>query len=150
MNQSEINSILTDMKNQAEVTRYENRTTGTSELGQDAFLQLMMTQLQYQDPMNPMDNSEMLNQQAQFTQIAELQKLNDTITQSNQLLHASSFIGQTVTLIDPENISETLEGKVTEAKIYKNGASIVIDGEEYPMGLILSVKETPEETTEET
>ena len=141
---STISDTITSLTNNTEKTLYENRTTGTTELGQDAFLQLMMKQMQYQDPLEPMDNSEMLQQQAQFTQISELQKINAALNSSNQIMQASSLIGKTVTLINPDNPQETLEGKVTEAKINSNGASIVLDGKDYPLDTILSIKESEE------
>jgi len=137
----DINNTLTNITNQTEKTLYANRTTGTSELGQDAFLQLMMKQLQYQDPMKPMDNSQMLQQQAAFTQISELQKLNATVSNSNQMMQASSLIGKTVTLPNPDNPLEMLEGKVTEAKFNSTGASIVLGGKDHPMDNIISIKE---------
>ncbi|HSA06854.1 MAG TPA: flagellar hook capping FlgD N-terminal domain-containing protein [Candidatus Gastranaerophilales bacterium] len=142
MNQSQISDSLTSLANSTEAIQYANRKTGSSELGQDAFLQLMMKQMQYQDPLNPMDNSQMLAQQAQFTTINELQKLNSTINASNQIMQASSLIGKTVTLPNPDNPSETIEGKVTEAKINKNGAAIVLNGDkDYPMSSITGIKE---------
>ncbi len=143
MSQSQINGILNDLKSQTEKNLYENRKTGTSELGQDAFLQLMMKQLQYQDPLNPMDNTQMLQQQAQFTQIAELQKMNIAINSSNQFTYASSLVGKTVTFINPEDSEETLEGKVTEAKIYSNGTTVIVDGDkEYPISNITGIKDS--------
>ena len=51
--------------------------TGTSALGQDSFLKLLTTQLQYQDPLNPMENSEFVAQLAQFSSLEELQGLSD-------------------------------------------------------------------------
>lgn len=145
MNQTQIDNVLTDLTNQTEKIQYENRKTGTSELGQDAFLQLMMKQLQYQDPLNPMDNTQMLQQQAQFTQIAELQKLNSSVNDSNQFMQASSLIGKTVNITNPDNPVEILEGKVTEAKINSSGTSIVLDGDkEYPLDTLLSIKNSEE------
>lgn len=148
----DINNTLTNITNQTEKTLFANRTTGTAELGQDAFLQLMMKQMQYQDPMNPMDNSQMLQQQAQFTQISELQKLNTSISNSNSIMQASSLIGQTVSIPNPDNPTEMLEGKVTEAKFYDNGASVILDGDsekEYPLGYVMGIKDgsTDDSTT---
>lgn len=45
-------------------------------LGKDAFLQLMITQLQYQDPLEPMDNQESIAQMAQFSALEQMQNLN--------------------------------------------------------------------------
>lgn len=118
----------------------KERTTG-SEIGQDAFLQLLITQLKNQDPMNPMNNSEFLSQQAQFTQISELQKLNKTMSSTNEMMQASSLIGKNVQLTDPNNSLNILSGTVSEAKIDSGGASIVINGESYPLSNVISIKE---------
>jgi len=140
---SSVNEVITGLLNNTEKTLYENRKTGTAELDQDAFLQLMMKQMQYQDPLNPMDNTQMLQQQAQFTQIAELQKLNSSVNSSNQIMQASSLIGKTVSLTNPDNTEEIVEGEVTEAKINKNGASIILEGgKEYPLDNITSIKDS--------
>jgi len=51
-------------------------------LGRDAFLQLLVTQLEHQDPTQPMDDSQFLAQLAQFSSLEQLQSVNtklDTI-----------------------------------------------------------------------
>jgi flagellar hook assembly protein FlgD len=50
---------------------------------------LNSTQMKNQDPMKPMDSSQMLSQQAQFTQISELQKLNKSF--ANTLNTSAAF-----------------------------------------------------------
>jgi flagellar hook assembly protein FlgD len=74
-----------------------------------------------------MDNTEFLAQQAQFTQISELQKLNQT----NSFVQASSLIGQEVSFKDPGNGQNSITGTVTEAKVNSKGASIVINDQEF-------------------
>jgi len=138
----DVTSTITQMGNETAKMQFENRVTGTSNLGQDAFLRLMMEQLKYQDPMDPMSNDEFLSQQAQFTQISELQKLNNSMNASNQIMQASSLIGKTVVLPNPDKPTENIEGRVSEAKISSNGASIVIDGQDYPIDSITSIKDS--------
>ena len=51
-------------------------------LGKDAFLQLMITQLRYQDPLEPMDNKDSIAQMAQFSALEQMQNLNTTMNTS--------------------------------------------------------------------
>lgn len=82
---------------------------GSSELGQTEFLELMLAQLEFQDPMKPMDNGEFLGQMAQFstvTGIEEMQKSIDELTatySSSQTLQSTQLVGQEV-LIENNSI----------------------------------------------
>lgn len=75
-------------------------------LGKNEFLQLLTTQMRYQDPMNPMDGSKMAADLAQFSGLEQLVNINDALatqqTQYNTMLLAInnsvalSTIGKTV------------------------------------------------------
>ncbi|HEX5050079.1 MAG TPA: flagellar hook capping FlgD N-terminal domain-containing protein, partial [Gammaproteobacteria bacterium] len=71
------------------------------ELGQDAFLQLMVTQLKNQDPFKPLDSGEFLGQLAQFGTVQGLSGLQTSFDGlasslvSNQALQAASLVGRT-------------------------------------------------------
>ena len=79
-------------------------TTGKSSngLGMDAFLQLLVTQLQYQDPLSPMDDKEFVAELAQFSSLEQLTEINSgieglsTLTQEQQMIGAVNFIGKTI------------------------------------------------------
>jgi flagellar basal-body rod modification protein FlgD len=72
-----------------------------NELGQDAFLQLMVTQLKNQDPFKPLDSGEFLGQLAQFGTVQGLSGLQTSFDGlasslvSNQALQAASLVGRT-------------------------------------------------------
>lgn len=76
--------------------------TDTNELGQSAFLELMITQMENQNPLDPQDNSEFVAQLAQFSSVESLDKLNNSFDSfasnfiSNQALQASSLVGRSV------------------------------------------------------
>lgn len=46
------------------------------DLGKDAFIQLLVTQLQNQDPLDPVDDKEFISQMAQFSALEQMQNLN--------------------------------------------------------------------------
>ncbi len=79
------------------------RTVGNNQLGKDAFLNLLLTQLKNQDPTNPLKSHEMAAQLAQFTSLEKLQTINDGIEglradkKPDQNFQALSYIGHTIT-----------------------------------------------------
>lgn len=87
------------------------------ELDQDAFLELLVTQMRFQDPMNPVDNAEMLAQLAQFTSLEQMNNLNGrmemlsgNIDQLNYI-SAAALLGKNVVGVDTSG--EEVEGMVT-------------------------------------
>jgi len=75
------------------------------------FLKLLVTQLNNQDPLNPMENAELTSQLAQMSTVSGIEKLNSTLsglvsqTGSNQVLQAASLIGYNV--LSPGNTLAT-------------------------------------------
>src|ERR1044072_9288815 len=104
-------------------------------LGKDDFLKLLVTQLQHQDPMNPVDDKDFMGQMAQFTSVEQLSnmatsiKLMSTASQSTQSI---ALIGKTVSWkkedgSSGEGVAQSVsftDGKITiavgEAKIAPN------------------------------
>jgi len=76
----------------------------TQELGQSQFLELMIAQLENQDPLSPQDNGEFIAQLAQFSTVEGIDRLNNEFNQfsnsmtSNQALQASSLVGKHVAI----------------------------------------------------
>ena len=62
----------------------ENKSDATGgALDKDAFLQLLVAQMQYQDPLEPTDNTEYISQLATFSQLEEMQNLNQSLTEGS-------------------------------------------------------------------
>lgn len=76
--------------------------SGTAADAQDRFLKLLVTQMQNQDPLNPMDNAEVTTQLAQLNTVTGIEQLNKTLSQlaassaAQQSLQAASLVGREV------------------------------------------------------
>ncbi|EGB15957.1 flagellar hook capping protein [Pseudodesulfovibrio mercurii] len=77
-------------------------TEHETSLDQDAFLSILVAQLTHQDPLNPMEDTEMTSQLAEFSSLEQLTNINDGISTLNEtmsqsdILTAVSFIGKEV------------------------------------------------------
>jgi flagellar basal-body rod modification protein FlgD len=81
-----------------------------SQLGKDAFLKLLTTQLQHQDPLKPMDDSEFMGQMAQFStleQITNMAGANTAMADNLAFNKSVSLIGRTVSYTDAEKQTRT-------------------------------------------
>jgi flagellar basal-body rod modification protein FlgD len=90
---------------------------------QDEFLQMLVTQLQNQDPTAPMDQSAMLAQLAQFSSLQEMTSLNQTMTSGNafnEFTQSASLIGKDVVTTNPDG-SAGPTGTVSSV-VMQNGA----------------------------
>ena len=120
-------------------------------LGKDAFLKLLVTQMKYQDPLDPQDNSEYLSQLAQFSALEQMtnvskglenvSKIVDNINSSVLVGQLSSMIGQPVqwqTEVkdsdgkvikdkDGKPTTKTYEGKIIGVSISDGQPSVIAD-----------------------
>ena len=107
--------------------------TGNQSLGKDAFLQLLVTQLKNQNPLDPQDNTAFVAQLAQFSSLEGITTLNDTVTslsgglQSSQALQASSLVGRSVIVQTGEAYVDPSSDKPF------NGTVVVADADSRPV-----------------
>ena len=97
-------------------------SNGLADVDLDQFLGLLITELQNQDPLNPMDNAAMLNQISQIRQIGSTTKLTDTLSTlavGQELSMASSLIGKEVSALD--NNSKDVKGIVDRVAVQIDG-----------------------------
>lgn len=122
---------------------------GTSE-DKQMFLNLLVAQLRYQDPMNPADSGEFLAQSAQFT---ALEKMQDVADQTAGLLAAqvsfgaTGLVGRYVTYLD-EN-GDPHSGQVGSITYDVTGPTLVVGDEHVTLGQVQTVSATPIETPTE-
>lgn len=128
--------------------------TAPQELGRDAFMSLLIAQLQHQDPLQPTSNDEFIAQLAQFSALEELQAVNENLVglallqQSNalmsQLTNSSALIGHNVRFADPLTGEERV-GTVSSVRIVDGLATLHIDGEDVPLASVTEVLGEPPE-----
>ena len=108
---SSIQAALTQTNN--EFSQALSKQKG-SNLDKDSFMLLLVTQFQYQDPLNPMEDTEFISQMAQFSSLEQMMNLNTSMeslvdaTNNQQMINATSYIGKMVT------VSGNTIGKVTD------------------------------------
>jgi flagellar basal-body rod modification protein FlgD len=100
-------------------------------VSKDDFLNLFVTQMKYQNPLNPMDNTEFTAQLAQFSSLEQLTNINsqltDLLSYQNSLHNTltASFIGKNVKFSG----DQTGAGTVTGVSFENNATYLVIDGQ---------------------
>ena len=106
----------------------------------EMFLQLLVAQMRYQDPMNPTDSSQFLAQSAQFT---ALEKMQDVANQTAMMLSAqmafgaSGLIGKQVSWLGDDG--STKSGVVSSVTFGVNGPQLDVGGSTLPIASVVSV-----------
>jgi flagellar basal-body rod modification protein FlgD len=106
----------------------------------NTFLQLLVSQLTHQDPMNPTDSTTYITEEAEFSMVQsmnQLAKQNASILQSQQMQEATGFIGKNVTYVDATGATGT--GIVASASPGSDGAVVRVGGMQVPLSSITSV-----------
>ncbi|BCR20894.1 flagellar hook assembly protein FlgD [Borrelia miyamotoi] len=110
-----------------------------SNLGKDDFLKLLITQLKYQDPTEPMKDKEFIAQMAQFSALEQMTNMSKSFENLSSALGKNKDLGLLGKIVEFENVDgEIVKGKVTNIKM---GVvpQIMIDGKYYLYDNILSV-----------
>ncbi|HZG70584.1 MAG TPA: flagellar hook assembly protein FlgD [Chondromyces sp.] len=115
--------------------------TGGSSLGKDEFLKILMTQLQNQDPLSPMEDKEFIAQMATFSTLEQITNMASSfdrfvqMQQQSQLVSYNSFIGKEVTwhkLMESQDSGaepsvQTGEGMVTTVRFKGTSVEFVLE-----------------------
>jgi flagellar basal-body rod modification protein FlgD len=119
-------------------------TSATDGLGRDAFLKLLIAQLQNQDPMKPMEDKEFIAQLAQFSSLETLQNLEsriDSMISSQSVDQASGLIGKHIEaeVQGVNGDTETVTGAVTEVRVLAGVPKLLVGDKEIYLGDITKV-----------
>ena len=133
-------SLIGEIKN----GQYVNDKTGstsekaknTTDQTKEMFLQLLVTEMQYQDPLQPTDNSEYVKELATFSQVEALNSVSDKMNE----LQASALVGNYVTLTDGDG--DEIKGCVDYVTTDSSTIKVSVEGNLYDVDSITSVQDS--------
>jgi flagellar basal-body rod modification protein FlgD len=128
------------------INPYSSASTSSlpkQELGKEAFLKILVTQLQNQDPTNPQKDGEFVSQMAQLSVLEQLSNLNGSLSayleSGNNISQYSYVLGNQVTWINPES-GEPESGIVTGINYKDNQIYFKIGDQEVLSSAIVSME----------
>jgi flagellar basal-body rod modification protein FlgD len=116
-------------------------TTGMKTLNQDDFLKLLATQMQAQDPMDPMKDTDFISQMANFTSLEQMKNLSSSFASfisQQKSVDAQSYLGKTVTVLDSDQGSVT--GTVSGISLTGSTPMLIIGGKTYDPTMIQTIQ----------
>lgn len=131
-------SLVDDEYTVQELLPRKQSSRNIGELGKDEFLKLLITQLKYQDPLQPMDDKEFIAQMAQFTSLEQMKNLNTSIDN----MKAYNLIGKMVyAQYTDEHTGQlkTAEGEVEGVKVISGNVHLTVDGQDVPVDKVREV-----------
>ncbi|MEI6519297.1 MAG: flagellar hook capping FlgD N-terminal domain-containing protein [bacterium] len=110
-------------------------TNAMDGLDRNTFINLLLTEIKYQDPLKPMDNKDMIAQLAQFSALEQTQQLNtkmDSMSSTMDSTKATSMLGHKVVVqgVDDQTPST---GNVTAIMYDGTTPNVVVNGKSYPL-----------------
>ena len=127
-----VNNDKSKTANSSKVTTSKGEVKSASET-KDMFLKLLVTEMQYQDPMEPTDNSEYVKEMATFSQVESLQNMQDTM----ENMGATNYVGKVVEVTDEDG--KTHEGPVDYVTEEDGVKKVSIDGKLYDASKVTSI-----------
>ena len=112
-----------------------------ADVGRDQFLNLLVTQLRHQNPLDPIQDQEFVAQLAQFSSLEGIEKLNANFADMlllQQLTQGSNLLGRTVAYDDPASGS-IRQGTVSAAVMLQGKLHLTINGSSVPLDSIKGI-----------
>ena len=134
-------------------TTQKTDTLPGKNLGKQDFLKLLMAQLQNQDPLKPMDDSQMIAQMAQFSALESTQNLTNVIQQSSNMqtvIQAGALIGKYIEAqqADGTTINGAVTGVTFESTNGMEAPTLLVNGKDVDYSTIRQVSSTPISSTQ--
>lgn len=120
-----------EIQETASQSSVKQATTSKNGMDKEAFLQLLVAQMKYQDPLEPTSNTEYISQYATFSELEQMQNMSATL----ELSRASSLVGQTVLMkvTDSSGNTTSVQGNVDYIVYENNKAYLSINGDLYSL-----------------
>ena len=130
LNTITVGGVTYDAAQYAADQAISNPRTANDALGKDAFLQLLVTQMKNQDPLDPQDNGEYLSQLAQFSALEQMTNVADNLSDLSSIVNnidTSVLVGQLSSMIG-QNVQWTAETTEVDAEGNRIAATQVNEG----------------------
>ncbi len=130
------NGEVTNIGKTYEETKAEAKDN--SSVDKEQFLQLLVAQMQYQDPLQPTDNTEYVSQLATFSELEQMQNM----AKSTDMARAQSLVGQTVTVNSTNSVTGVtteVTGKVESVISKSSGCYVYVEGTMYELDEVVQV-----------
>ena len=120
------------------IAKTASNSASTRKTGKDDFLNLLVTQLRYQDPLEPVDDKEFIAQMAQFSSLEQMQNMNGTLTNSKAFSMVGKYVTATTTDENTLEVS-TVEGQVSTVKMNNGKVTLVVDNKDVDIDSVTEV-----------
>ncbi len=121
-----------------ELAAENNGRKTSNELGKDDFLKLLITQMQNQDPTEPMENTEFIAQMAQFSSLEQMTNMASSFEKMSNYISASegaSMLGKTVQV----NVGDATVTGVVSGAIRGETPQVIVNGMRYDLNKVAAV-----------
>ena len=124
--------------NTSQIAKKETKTSASANsMDKEAFLQLLVAQMKYQDPLQPTSNTEYISQYATFSELEQMQNMSANMT----LSRASEMVGKEVIVESTSDSGKTttVQGQVESVSYQGNKAYVSIDGTLYSVDDVVQI-----------
>ena len=136
---AEVSSLVQSIKDGqlVEAQTKKKDTTGTSEIGKDQFLQLLVTQMRNQNPLEPASDTEWISQLANFSSLEAMQNMSSTMTGTQ----AMSMVGKYVDIVSKTDSGNTVNesGYVDFVNVKDGNVQVSVGGKLYDAADVTNV-----------
>ena len=129
---------VTNIGTSYEEQKANAKAKDNSSVDKEQFLQLLVAQMQYQDPLQPTDNTQYVSQLATFSELEQMQNM----AKSTDMARAQSLVGKNVTVNSTNSVTGVtteVTGKVESVISKSSGSYVVVNGELYEIDNVVQV-----------